>query len=51
MEHKPRLKKIDAYETPTHKIVILVDTATNGREYAEAHVKPKKEKNNDENRI
>ena len=41
---KPRLKKIDEYETNTHKIVILGDTATNGKEYAEAHITPKVKK-------
>jgi hypothetical protein len=41
---KPRLKKIEEFETDTHRIVILGDTATNGKEYAEAHVTPKDKK-------
>jgi hypothetical protein len=39
---QPRLKKITEFETEDYKIVILGDTQTNGKEYAEAHVTPKK---------
>jgi hypothetical protein len=39
--NKPRLKKYEQYETDTHKVVILVDTETNGELYAESHVTPK----------
>ena len=38
---KPRLKLYETFETDTHKIVILVDTETNGKLYAEAKVTPK----------
>jgi len=43
--NKPRLKKYEQYETDTHKVVILVDTETNGNLYAEAHVTPKVKSN------
>jgi len=39
---QPRLKKFDEYETEDYKVIILVDTATNGAEYAEARLTPKK---------
>ena len=42
MKNQPRLKKIEEFETPTHRIVILGDTKTNGKEYAEAHITPKR---------
>ena len=45
--NKPRLKLYEQYETDTHKVVILVDTETNGVLYAEAHITPKVKK--DEN--
>ena len=44
---QPRLKKFDEYETEDYKIVILVDTLTNGDEYAEAHITPKKKVNDE----
>ena len=47
---KPRLKKHEQYETDTHKVVILVDTETNGDLYAEAHVTPKEKLNDNINR-
>lgn len=41
---KPRLKKIEEIETDTHRIVILGDTATDGKEYAKAYITPRDKK-------
>lgn len=46
MKKSPRLKKIEEFETDTHRIVILGDVTTNGREFAVGHVTPKKDKEN-----